>query len=64
MSYWMHRVEKHYNGLDILFQEKRLTIGFSDCAKDDSFFADHGIGFCSRNDLFLHFLILKILHLK
>ncbi len=38
MSYWMHRVEKHCNGLDILFQEKRLTIGFSDCAKDDSFF--------------------------
>ncbi len=38
MSYWMHRVEKHYSGLDILFQEKRLTIGFSDCAKDDSFF--------------------------
>ena len=38
MAYWMHRVEKHCDGLDILLQENRLTIGFSDCAEDDLFF--------------------------
>lgn len=38
MSYWMHRVEKHCNGLDTLFREKKLTIGFAGCANNDSFF--------------------------
>jgi len=39
MSYWLHRVEKHCNGLDILFKENRLTIGFSACAIDTDFYA-------------------------
>lgn len=37
MAYWLHRVEKHCNGLQILFKESRLTIGFSDCANDPAF---------------------------
>ena len=32
MNYWLHRCERHENGLMILDQEKHLTIGFSDCA--------------------------------
>jgi len=37
MSYWLHRVANHCNGLDILFKENRLTIGFADCANDSQF---------------------------
>ena len=33
-NYWLHRCERHENGLEILDREKRLTIGFAKCAKD------------------------------
>lgn len=33
MTYWLHRC-KHEGGWDLLDNEKRLTIGFSDCAND------------------------------
>ena len=39
MAYWLHRVEKHCNGLQILFEESRLTIGFSDWASDPAFWS-------------------------
>lgn len=38
MSYWLHRVEKHCNGINILFGENRLIIGFSACANNEDFF--------------------------
>ena len=34
MSYWLHRC-RHEGGFNFLDNEKRLTIGFSDCAVDD-----------------------------
>lgn len=37
MSYWLHRVEKHCNGINILFGENRLIIGFSACANNEDF---------------------------
>lgn len=33
-NYWLHRCENHENGLKILDQEKRLTIGFAGCANE------------------------------
>lgn len=33
-NYWLHRCERHENGLEILDRENRLTIGFADCAND------------------------------
>ena len=49
MNYWLHRCEKHEGGLSVLENEHRLTIGFSDCAKDvemaKAIFAKDGVAF-------------------
>lgn len=33
-NYWLHRCERHENGLEILDRENHLTIGFADCADE------------------------------